>query len=70
MSTLSAELLASRTSSATTKTSALSNSEEPSSSSPQPKHLLAAKYFPAKANFAKPPIPGVQRPQWAPRGTD
>eukprot|EP00969_Alexandrium_andersonii_P157527 6962602-Alexandrium_andersonii.AAC.1 len=70
MSSLSAELLASRTSGATPKTSAPASSGEPSSSSPKPKHMPAAKYFPAKANFVKPPIPGVQQPQWAPIGHD
>eukprot|EP00969_Alexandrium_andersonii_P028752 1255930-Alexandrium_andersonii.AAC.1 len=32
--------------------------------------MPAAMYFPATANFVKPPIPGVQQPQRAPRGTD
>eukprot|EP00969_Alexandrium_andersonii_P214109 9455156-Alexandrium_andersonii.AAC.1 len=32
--------------------------------------MPAAKYFPAKANFIKPPVPGVQQAQFAPRGCD
>eukprot|EP00969_Alexandrium_andersonii_P019451 848889-Alexandrium_andersonii.AAC.1 len=32
--------------------------------------MPAAKYFPAEANFVKPPIPGVQQPQRSPIGCD
>eukprot|EP00969_Alexandrium_andersonii_P216906 9580718-Alexandrium_andersonii.AAC.1 len=62
MSSLASELLAGRTSGATPTPKASPQSfspEEPSSStSPKPKHVPAAKYFPAKANFIKPPVPG------------
>eukprot|EP00969_Alexandrium_andersonii_P321773 14217382-Alexandrium_andersonii.AAC.1 len=32
--------------------------------------MPATKYFPAEANCVKPPTPGVQQPQFAPRGCD
>eukprot|EP00969_Alexandrium_andersonii_P072721 3209092-Alexandrium_andersonii.AAC.1 len=73
MSSLASELLAGHTSGATPtlKTSPQSFSPGPSSStSPKPKHMPAAEYFPAKANCTKPPAPGVQQAQFAPRGCD
>eukprot|EP00969_Alexandrium_andersonii_P063899 2814725-Alexandrium_andersonii.AAC.1 len=67
MSALASELLQSRASSATPGTSP----EAPSSSTtPKPKHMPAAKYFPAKANFIAPPAPGAQQVQFAPRVPD
>eukprot|EP00969_Alexandrium_andersonii_P295069 13042601-Alexandrium_andersonii.AAC.1 len=32
--------------------------------------MPAARYFPAKTNFSKPPVPGAQQAQFAPRGCD
>eukprot|EP00969_Alexandrium_andersonii_P110979 4898715-Alexandrium_andersonii.AAC.1 len=59
MSSLASELMAGRTSCATPKTAPKSfGPEKPSSStSCKPKHMPAAKYTPAKANFFEPPLP-------------